>query len=109
MLRKISGAALALLSVAGLAVASDAKEASGTVKAVASDSITVTDGAAKDWMFAVDKDTTVLIKGGTHKLNKLKADGKPPTIGEFLTVEKSVVVKYMEKDGKMVAKEVRVK
>ena len=48
-----------LLFVAGLAAAGDTKEATGTVKSVAADSITVTDSAAKDWTFAVDKETTV--------------------------------------------------
>ena len=59
MVRRIAGAALAVLFVAGLAAAGDTKEAMGTVKSVAADSITVTDSAAKDWTFVVDKETTV--------------------------------------------------
>lgn len=109
MLRRIAGATLALLFVAGLAVASDAKEATGTVKAVATDSITITDSAAKDWTFVVDKETTVFAKGASHKMDKLKADGKPTTITEFVAEKKNVAVKYVEKDGKATAKEVHVK
>jgi len=109
MVRRIAGAALAVLFVAGLAAAGDTKEATGTVKSVAADSITVTDSAAKDWTFVVDKETTVFASGASHKMDKLKGDGKPTTISEFVEVKKNVTVKYVEKDGKAVAKEVRVK
>jgi hypothetical protein len=109
MVRRIAGAALAVLFVAGLATAGDTKEAKGTVKAVATNSITITDSAAKDWTFAVDKDTMVVVKGGSHKMSQLKADGKPITIDEFVAVKKNVMVNYVEKDGKSVAREVHVK
>jgi hypothetical protein len=108
MFRRIAGAALALLVVAGFAAAADMK-ATGTVKAVTADSITVTDSASKDWTFVVDKETTVLASGASHKMDKLKSDGKPTTITEFVSAKKSVVVTYTEKDGKNVAKEVHVK
>jgi hypothetical protein len=109
MMRRIAVATLALLVVAGFAFAGEAKEASGTVKAVTASSFTVTDSAAKDWTFAVDKETTVVAKGATHKMDKLKADGKAPTIDEFVKEKQQVTIKYAEKDGKMIAKEVRVK
>jgi hypothetical protein len=109
MVRRIAGVALAVLFVAGLAAAADTKEASGTVKSVAADSITVTDSAAKDWTFAVDKETMVRAKGASHKMDQLKADGKPTTIMEFVAVKKNVSVTYVEKDGKAIAKEVHVK
>jgi hypothetical protein len=51
----------------------------------------------------------VVVKGGQHKLDALKADGKPTTISEFLAAKQDVRVWYSETDGKMVAKEVRVK
>ena len=109
MVRRIAGFALALLFAAGLAAAGDAKEASGTVKSVAADSITVTDSAAKDWTFAVDKGTTVRAKGASHKMDHLKADGKPTLVTEFVSVKQQVTVTYVEKDGKPAAKEIRVK
>jgi hypothetical protein len=109
MMRRIAGVALAVLFVAGLAAAGDAKTATGTVKSVAADSITITDSAAKDWTFAVNKDTSVRAKGATHKMDQLKADGKPTMITEFVSAKKNVVVTYTEKDGKAVAKEVQVK
>jgi hypothetical protein len=109
MIRRIACATLALLFVAGLAVAGDAKEAMGKVKAVAADSITIADSAAKEMTFVVDKETTVTASGASHKMDKLKADGKPAVITEFVKVDKTVSVKYVEKDGKQVAKEVTVK
>lgn len=109
MVRKIAFALLAVLFVAGLAVAGDMKEATGTVKTVTPAGFVVTDAAGKDWTFDVDKSTTVLAKGASHKMDALKADGKAPTIGDFLKEKQNVHVKYAEKDGKAMAKEVRVK
>ena len=98
---------LAFVFVAQLAVAGDTK--GGTVKSVAGSSFVVTDSAGKDWSFDVDKNTMVLVKGGSHKMDAIKADGKPAQLGEFLAANQEVTVQYMEKDGKMVAKEIRVK
>jgi ABC-type Fe3+-hydroxamate transport system substrate-binding protein len=110
MIRRIACATLALLFVAGLAVAADtAKEATGKVKAVAANSITISDSASKEMTFVVDKDTTVVASGASHKMDKLKADGKPTVITEFVAPDKNVTIKYVEKDGKQVAKEVNVK
>ena len=100
---------LAFVFVAQLAVAGDTKEASGTVKSVAGSTFVVTDSAAKDWSFDVDKNTKVFVKGGSHKMDAVKADGKPAQLSEFLAAKNEVHVEYFEKDGKMVAKEVRVK
>lgn len=109
MVRKIAFALLAVLFVAGLAAAGDTKEAMGTVKSVSAAGVVVTDSAGKDWTFDVDKGTTVVAKGASHKMDALKADGKAPTVGEFLKEKQNVVVKYWEKDGKSMAKEIRVK
>jgi len=109
MLRKLAMSLLGLSVVTGVAVAGDTKEASGTVKSVAASSFVVTDSAGKDWSFSVDKSTLVLVKGGSHKANAIKADGKPSTLSEYLAAEQDVNVNYSEKDGKMMAKEVRVK
>ena len=98
---------LAFVFVAQLAVAGDTKD--GAVKSVAGSSFVVTDSAGKDWSFDVDKNTMVLVKGGSHKMDAIKADGKPAQLGEFLAANQEVTVQYMEKDGKMVAKEIRVK
>jgi hypothetical protein len=109
MVRRIAVALVALLFVAGMAGAGDAKDASGTVKTVSAAGFVVTDAAGKDWAFDVDKDTVVLAKGATHKISALKADGKTPTIGDFLKEQQKVTVKYVEKDGKPIAREVRVR
>jgi hypothetical protein len=108
MLRRLCVLTLAAMFVAGFTLAGEMKEASGTVKAVEQNGFTVTDSQAKDWSFAVDKDTLVLAKGASHKMNKLKANGEAPTISEFLSADQKVMVKYAEKDGKMLAKEIRV-
>jgi hypothetical protein len=112
MVRRLAGAALVLL-VSGLAFAGEgkgAKEMTGTVKSVSGGTFVVTDSAAKDWTFAVDsKQTLVVAKGGSHKMDQLKADGKPALLGEFVSEKQMVSVKYYEKDGKMIAKKVHVK
>ena len=111
MVRKLTGAALVLL-VSALGYAGegkDAKELTGKVKSVSGSEFTVNSGD-KDWTFVVDsKETTVVAKGGSHKLDQLKADGKPAVISEFLSENQTVAVKYLEKDGKMIAKKVHVK
>ena len=108
MVRRIVSC-LAFLFVAHLAVAGDAKEANGSVKSVGAGSFVVTDSSGKDWSFDVDKSTLVLAKGASHKVNSIKADGKPVQLSEFLAAKQDVRVEYTEKDGKMMAKEVRVK
>ena len=108
MVRKIM-LCLAFLFVAHVAVAAESKVANGTVKSVSGSSFVVTDSAGKDWTFDVDKTTTVLVKGGSHKMDAVKADGKPAQLSEFLAAKQDVRVEYSEKNGKMMAKEVRVK
>ena len=108
MFRRVAIVAVACL-VAGFVFAAD-KEVTGTVKSVTGGTFVVTDSAAKDWTFAVDsKETMVVGKGAGHKGQKLDASGKPKAIGEFIAEKDKVVVKYAEKDGKLVAKEVHVK
>jgi hypothetical protein len=100
-----------ILLIAGLSFAqmkSETKEASGTVKSVAADTITITDHG-KDMTFIVDHDTSVVAKGATHKMMDAKEAGKSTKITDFVMDKQSVAVKYMEKDGKMYAKEIRVK
>ncbi len=110
MVRRVALVALAVLVVGGLVWAAGVKEVTGTVKSITGGTFVVTDSAAKDWTFAVDsKETLVVAKGGHHKMDKLKADGKAPVISEFMAEKDKVIVKYAEKDGKMIAKEVHVK
>jgi hypothetical protein len=99
---------LVLLVVAGVAVAADTKAATGTVKSVGGNNFVVTDSGGKDWTFDVTKSTLIMVKGGSHKMDAIKADGKPAQLSEFLAAKQEVRVEYTEADGKMVAKEVRV-
>jgi len=109
MMRRIAFALAAVAFVAGLALAGEAKEATGSVKSVSATGFVVTDSTGKDWSFDVDKATVVVAKGASHKMGALKADGKPAQVSEFLSVKQDVTVKYSEMEGKMTAKEVRVK
>jgi hypothetical protein len=112
MLRKMVSSALVLLFFAGLVLAQAkamTKDASGTVKSVAAASLTITDDAKKDWTFVIDKETSVTAKGASHKMREAEGANKATQITDFVMEKQSVNVKYEEKDGKLYAKEVRVK
>ena len=111
MLRKMVLGSLAVLVFAGAALAQKAmtKDASGTVKAVAAASLTITDDAKKDWTFIVNNETTVTAKGASHKMRDAEGANKATMITDFVMAKQSVAVKYEEKDGKLYAKEIRVK
>ena len=112
MLRKSVSAGLMLLFGAGLVLAqakATTKDAEGTVKSVAAASITITDDAKKEWTFIVDKDTTVTAKGASHKMREAEGANKTTQITDFVMEKQSVTLKYEEKDGKLYAREVKVK
>jgi uncharacterized protein YggE len=67
--------------------------ASGKVSAVTTDAVTVK-GKDAEWTFSVDKATTVVAKGGSHKMAAMKADKKPTVVTEFVSVGDDVTVKY---------------
>jgi len=102
--------ALLLLGVVPVASASDkTKDAKGTVKTVAADSVTVTDAAGKDWTFAVDTKTKLIASGGSHKTAETKSMGKSPSITDLVKEGAKVAVKYHELEGgKFHAAQVRV-
>ncbi|MEO6238086.1 MAG: hypothetical protein ABIQ52_13900 [Vicinamibacterales bacterium] len=83
---------------AKMAGAAKTMTATGTVSAVSADSVTVK-GKTAEWTFAVDKSTVVTAKGGSHKMDAMKADKKPTMITEFVNVGDDVSVKYH--DGAM--------
>ncbi len=112
MLRKSVSAGLMLLFGAGLVLAqakATTKDAEGAVKSVAATSITITDDAKKEWTFIVDKDTTVTAKGASHKMRAAEGANKTTQITDFVMEKQSVSLKYEEKDGKLYAREVKVK
>jgi hypothetical protein len=74
------------------ASASKSETAKGKVTAVTADSLTVKGTA--EWTFTVDKATTVVAKGGSHKMASLSADKKPSVITEFVKAGDDVTVKY---------------
>jgi hypothetical protein len=73
--------------------ASKTLSASGKVSAVTADSVTVK-GKDGEWTFGVDKGTTVVAQGGSHKMAAMKADKKPTVVTEFVNVGDDVSVKY---------------
>jgi hypothetical protein len=75
------------------AASSKTLSAAGKVSAVTADSVTVK-GKDAEWTFGVDKATTVVAKGGSHKMAAMKADKKPTAITEFVSVGDDVTVKY---------------
>lgn len=75
------------------AAATKTMSASGKVSAVAADSVTVK-GKDAEWTFGVDKATTVVAKGASHKMAAMSADKKPATVTEFVHVGDDVAVKY---------------
>jgi hypothetical protein len=111
-MKKPIASSLFILLVAGLALAQEKakpKEASGDVKSIAATSITITDDAKKDWTFVVNNETTVIAKGASHKMREAEGANKATAITDFVMEKQSVSIKYEEKDGKNIAKEVRVK
>ena len=73
--------------------ASKTLSAAGKVSGVTADSVTVK-GKDAEWTFGVDKATTVVAAGGSHKMAAMKADKKPTVITEFVKVGDDVSVKY---------------
>ena len=67
--------------------------ASGRVSAVSADAVTVK-GKDAEWTFAVDKATTVVAKGASHKMAAMSADHKPTLVTEFVKAGDDVSVKY---------------
>jgi hypothetical protein len=86
-----------------------ARQASGTIKSVQPNGFTVTDSAGKDLVLSADPGMVIVARGASHKMDKLEAGGKAPTIAEFLAAKQQVLVKYVETGGKLTAREVQVR
>ena len=84
-------------------------EATGTIKSVSGSGFVLTDDEGKQLAFEVDGDTVVYVKGANHKINALKADGKPAQVTEFLSATDRVSVRYSKPEDRMIAKDIRVK
>ena len=84
-------------------------EANGTVKSVQPNGFTMTDANGKELVLTADKDTQILAKGASHKMDQLKADGKPPTVGEFIAAQQRVSVRYVDNAGKLTLRQGNVR
>lgn len=92
----------------GKAAEHSGKSVSGTVKAVAMDSLTVSaDG--RDWTFTVDAKTKVVGRGAGTLARKKQRKGEPSTITSFVSSGDSVIVSYHEMGATLHAGEVRVR
>ena len=89
----LAGPAFAQAKAADKPDATKTMSASGKVSAVAADSVTVK-GKDAEWTFGVDKATTVVAKGASHKMAAMSADKKPAVVTEFVHVGDDVAVKY---------------
>ena len=122
-MKKVLMLALAMMVASAPAFAQDAKKgaakmekpaaakgmtASGTVSAVAADSLTVKGKDGADMMFSVDAKTKVQAPGASHKTAAAKADNQPTPITDFVKVGDSVSVKYTDEGGTKHASNVRV-
>jgi hypothetical protein len=125
-MRKFFGVALAALALSAIPVSSLAQgstaakppaptqkaaapklTATGTVSAVAADSMSVK-GKTDSWTFVISTNTQVTAKGATHKTIALKADGKTPMLTDFVKSGYSVSVTYHDVSGAHHADAVRV-
>ena len=87
--------------------AAETLTASGTVSAVAADSITIK-AKSGEMTFAVDSKTDVTGKGLTTKSAALKKDGKPSVITEFVHVGDTATIRYHDMGTTKHAASVRV-
>ena len=102
---------LSCLLVAGSALANpkpETKQVTGEVKSIAADSIVITVDD-KDWTFIIDKDTSVVANGASHTSRKAEDSKEPTMITDFVKVEETVVIDYLDKGGKLTAVKVRVR
>ncbi len=83
---------------AGKSAAASKGSGKGSVSAVSADSLTVK-GKDGEWTFTVDKGTTVIARGASHKMAAMAADKKPTVITEFVKVGDDVSVKYHDMGG----------
>ncbi len=83
--------------------------AEGVVKSVSPAGFVLTDEHGKDLALEVDSATVVYAGGASHKMNKLRADGKPAQVTEFVSSGQHVSVRYSKPEDRMVAKDIRVK
>lgn len=87
--------------------AAETHTATGTVSAVAADSITIK-AKSGELTFTIDSKTDVTGKGLTTKTAALKKEGKPTVITEFVKVGDSATIKYHDMGTTKHAASVRV-
>lgn len=94
----VAVAVAGVMAPGAFAQAPKTMNAQGTVSAVTTDSLTVK-GSTEELKFMIDKDTSVVAKGATHKSLALKADGKATVLTDFVKAGDRVTVSYHEMGG----------
>ena len=89
------GCAIALIAATAAAQEQPTKTVSGTISAIAADSVTVKAGD-KEMTFAIDAKTQVIAPGGSTKSREAKAEGKGTAIADVLKTGQAVEVRYHE-------------
>ena len=89
----ITAPAFAQAMAGGKAAPSKTMTAAGKVSAVTAASVT-DKGKDGEWTFGVDKATTVVAKGASHKMAAMKADKKPSMVTDYVGVGDDVSVRY---------------
>ncbi len=87
--------------------AAKSTSASGTVSAIANDSVTVTSGA-NSWTLAIDKNTKIIGEGVGTLSRKLKEAGKGMTATDAIGVGDSVSVSFSEAGGAKTASSINI-
>lgn len=118
----LSTIAFAAFSIIGSSVIAAAGQAGGATAAAPAAKTVMANGMVSDvtptqlivksktteWTFAIDGKTTVTAKGATHKTLALKADGKTPTLTDFVKKGDSVTVSYQDMGAMKHASSIRV-
>jgi hypothetical protein len=107
-LGRIAMAALAVLAVGSLALASEMQVAQGKVKTLSGKTLILAGEDGVDWVFEISEGAVVVATGATHKSDALAAAGKKPVIDDFVRENHYVTVQYLEENGTRYIKKLRV-
>jgi len=101
-------AAVAVLAVSGLALASEKGIAQGKVTAVSDKAVTVSGDNGAQWTFEVTPGARVYGEGASHKSRMLSSSGRPTTMDDFVREGQHVTVHYREDGGTRYLTKLRV-
>ena len=92
-----------------ISAAGEVRHAEGTVESVQPNGFTMTDSTGRELVFVADRETVIVARGASHKMESLAASGKPATVAEFIAPRQRVSVKYVEIGGRLTLRDVQVR